>query len=531
MVTQELQLTKSEMVRNENFQDSAVLSREWQTLALGFADGLGKTASTTAADIKQGALDFCRNPVSASGDFLKNHWIDAAAGAAITFLRPTKLANAALVALSLRGAGQSTYETFVAALDPHADLNKLRSGYADEISHQGTAFLYSMPMALLGGNIGRAGANALFGKNLGALDLVSGKVPLSDVKNNLWAIHDTIKPPPVKLVVTDMDNTLAAHGRYFSEGIKKAISDLSVKTKIPEGELYKSIGNQMENFRSHDYPWSVEIALKDRLNVGKEGGMSTAQFHEQIVKPFWETIDKALTEHHRTYPGVVETLTELKRRDIPVAVLSDAPAYIGLKRLSNLGLQQGLVDRFYGLHNWAEPVGLTQEMLSIGKQRVNSMLMTEHGLSEFKALPAAWEKPETSGFEALLRAYKVRPAETLMIGDSRVKDVGVAHKAGARAIWAKYGQPVEADEAVLTRLRPLPENNGGVAAKGQAAPKKYAPYLEAADSYESVLSHLNPKANYSELAAQSARSLWVRPEFKAALGAYNFVQPEVQSRK
>lgn len=517
-------LTRSEMVK-DNLPSGSALEREWQALAGGFAEGLAKAGSTTASDLSKAGSDFAARPIATSIDFLKNHWQDAAAGAAITFLRPTRWANAALLAYSMKGVGVASYNTFVSALDPKANINEIKSNYANEISHQGTAFLSAMPMALVGGSIGRAGANAVFGKNLGALDLASGKVSLAEVKSNLWNIYDSVKPPKVKLVVTDMDNTLASHGHYFSEGIKKAIGDLAQKTKIPEAELYKSIGQQMENYRSHDYPWSLEIALKDRLKVGQPGGMPVSAFHENIVKPFWQTLDDALVQHHKPYPGVLETFAELKARNIPVVALSDAPAYIGLRRLQNLGLDKGHVERFYGLHNWKEPPGLSAEMLKLGRERVEGMLSAPNGLKELRALPAHFEKPHTGGFEALMHEYKLRPKEVLMIGDSRVKDVGVAHKAGSRAVWASYGQASAAEEAVLTRLRPLPENSGGVGlAQVAAKPKQYAPYLEAAPGYSSLLSHLAPKANYAGLAANAARSLLVKPELSAVLGAYSLDQ-------
>lgn len=526
MEKQGIELSKSDIVNKEGAQASSLFSREWQTVAVGLADGIGKTGSRTVEDLKQAGKDFSENPLHATAKYLENHWTDAAAGAAITFLRPTKWANAALLAYSLRGGAAATYDTLVGAMDPKADLNKLRSNYSDEISQQGTAFISSMPMALLGGNVGKAGAGAVFGKGMGALDLLDGKVSLTQVKQNLWELHDAIKPPPVKLVVTDMDNTLASHAHYFSEGIKTAITDISAKTSIPESELYTSIGNQMEKYRSHDYPWSLEIALKDRLKIGEPGGMSPADFEKNIAKPFWDTIDQSLKDNHHPYPGVRETLDELQRRKIPVAVLSDAPAFIGLRRLSNLGLKDGAVERFYGLHNWEEPPGLSKELLQPGRDRVEALLKTENSLKEFRALPSQWEKPETGGFQALMRHYDVRPSETLMIGDSRVKDVGLAYKSGARAIWASYGQIPAAEEAVLTRLRPIPENNGGVDSKGAAPPKTYAPYLEAAGSYDRLLAHLNPEANYSELGVQAYRSLMVRPDLKAALGAYAWSQPK-----
>lgn len=524
MENQGLQLSKSEIVHNE--QNSAnLLSREWQALAGGFGDGLARTGSTTVANLKEAGNDFANSPLKATANYLANHWQDAAAGAAITFLRPTKWANAALVAYSLRGTGYATYDAFVGALDPKANISRLRKDYAEEISQQGTAFLASMPMAMLGGNIGRAGANAVFGRNLGALDMLTGRVSISDVKTNLWNVYDKVNPPKVKLVITDMDNTLASHSKYFSQGVEKAIGEVSAKTKIPQAELNKVIGEQMELYRSHDYPWSVELALKDRLNVGKPGGMSIAEFEGNIVKPFWNTIDASLKENYKAFPGVKETLLELQNRKIPVAILSDAPTFIGLRRLANMELPKGTIDRFYGLHNWPEPKGLPKEMLKHGHDRVETGLKTNNGLKESRALPAQWEKPETHGFESLMSKYKVRPSETLMIGDSRVKDVGVAHASGSRGIWAKYGAPNAAEEAVLTRLRPLPENSGGVG-KASGVPKQYAPYLEAAESFDRLLAHLEPKrAPISELAAQAGRSLMLRPEFNPAVGAYAYSQP------
>lgn len=67
--------------------------------------------------------------------------------------------------------------------------------------------------------------------------------------------------------------------------------------------------------------------------------------------------------------------------------------------------------------------------------------------------------------------YGVRPAQTLMGGDSRVKDLGVAYNAGARGLWAKYGQPDAHSEAILERLRPLPEE----APTGPKPAKVYPP--------------------------------------------------------
>lgn len=520
----EIELRSRQAELLDQTKSSTLLSREVNVLAGGFVDGLSKAGSTTASDVSNGFAKFKEAPLATSADYLKNHWQDAAVGAAITFLNPKKWANYALLAYSMRGIGYATYEGAVAAADPKANMNTARENFAKAISHEGTAFISTLPMALAGGMVGRGAANNVFGKDLGAIDLATGKVSLGQVKDNLLSIKDTISPPPVKLVITDMDNTLAPFSHYFAQGTKKAMAELSQKTKIPEAELYPAVGKVMDLNRAHDYPWSLEVVLGERLNVGKPGGMTVPEFHKNIVEPFWNTIDKSLIENHKAYPGVLETLQELKSRNIPVAVLSDAPAFIGLRRLTNLGLDKnGLVERMYALDNWVPPPGMNADMLAAGRNRVDSMLNISNGLKEVRLIPQAWEKPHVDGYNALLKEYKVRPAETLMIGDSRVKDAGVAYNAGSRAIWAEYGNPNAIDEGILLRLRPLPENRP---APGTApgAKKVYPPYVEAATSYTSVLNHLEPKANLGTMASKTLSALTVKPEFGNAAITYGLTK-------
>ena len=517
MNTIELDSSRAQNAELLNDQTPSLLQREWQVLSGGLKDGLAGAGASTLESAGDFSKNFVKAPLETTGKYLKDHYHEAIAGAAITFLNPKKLANALLFAYSMRGLGVATYDGIVEAANPNTNIENAREKYSKAISHEGTAFVSSLPMALAGGAVGRSAANGVFGKDLGALDLATGKVSLTQVKDNLYAIKDTIAPPAVKLVITDMDNTLAPFGHYFAQGVKKGISDLSVKTKIPEQTLYESLGGTMDNYRSHDYPWTLEIVLGDKLNVGKPGGMSVTEFRTKIVEPFWKTIDDSLIASHKPYAGVLETLQELKARKIPVAVLSDAPAFVGLRRLTNLGLdKEALVERMYALNNWTQPKDMTVPMLAAGHERIQSMLSIPHQLKEVRLVPGAWEKPHTEGFKALMDEYKVRPSQVLMIGDSRVKDVGVAHNVGARAIWAEYGTPAAIDEAILTRLRPLPEL--GAAPKAPVK-KTYAPYVEAAKAYESVLSHLEPKADYSSIAASMLKSIPRKPEL-APLASY-----------
>lgn len=514
-------------------QPKSFWEREAEVVGGGLADGLSRAGQQTWSDIKTGADNLGEDFWGTTGDYLKNHWHEAGIGAAITFLNPRKWVTSLLVAYSMRGLATNTAQAAWYAKDSDANLAELRARYGEAISHEGTAFLSSLPMTMVGGMAGRAGANAVFGKNLGALDLLSGKVTMNQVEKNLWALHDRVRPPETKLLISDMDNTVGNFSRYFAAGVEKAIPELAanpklieanralpaaeripeVNGKLSEDWLYKAIGEVMDKQRSHDYPWSVEVALGEKLRVGQPGHMSHAEFDAVAAQPFWRNIDKSLLDNLSLYPEVLETLSALKARGIPTVVLSDAPAYIAMRRLTHMGLDRGYVERLYALNNWQTPAGLSAEAVAPGMARVNEMLNTVNGLKEFQVIPKSYEKPHTQGFEALMEQYGVRPSQTLMVGDSRIKDVGVAFNAGARGLWARYGQADPHSEAILTRLRPLPEN------PGPTAPKVYPPSAGAIDSYGQVLNYLKPKADWGEIARATVRhGLSTRPSAAAALG-------------
>jgi phosphoglycolate phosphatase len=54
-------------------------------------------------------------------------------------------------------------------------------------------------------------------------------------------------------------------------------------------------------------------------------------------------------------------------------------------------------------------------------------------------LPREYEKPDTRGLLAICKRFGVAPAETVVVGDSLRKDVGVAKAVGALDCWAEYG--------------------------------------------------------------------------------------------
>ena len=498
--------------------ESTSISRRLNIVSSGASDGVVQSASEIVNTLKIAGEEMSSAPLKTSVQFLKNHWHEAAMGAAITFLNPPKWANAALIVYSLKGYGAAGYEAFQQAADPKADATEIKSNLSNAIAQESSAMLFSLPMTLAGGIAGRSAANALIGKDMGAIELITGKVKAQQIQHNFFEIKDKVSPPAVKLVVADLDNTMAPFSRYYARGFKQAAAELSVNSKIPESELYKLIGSAMEIKKGRDYPWLIELALGEKLKVGQPGHLSPAEFQTKLVEPFWKTMDKAMAEHYTLYPRVLETLQELKKREIPVAIITDASAPVGLRRFSQLGVDKnGLVDRMYAL-DYKVPEILPREMIAGGQNRIDAMINTSHGLKELKAFPAELEKPNPASLHALLKEYNLRPSQVLVIGDRQSKDVALAVNVGARSILAKYGEPHPADKAIVTQLKPRkPDGPFDKQFDAINHATKPTPFLEAASSFESVLSHLNPASNFSALSAEAIRAMTLRPNVGAGV--------------
>lgn len=526
--------------------------REVNAVGGGLIDGLVKTGSTTLSDISDGAKAFAHNPLSATGDYLSHHWQEGVAGAAISMIAPRAWVNKLLIAYSMRGLAASTGRTMLMAADSSNNVSDVRNFYSDSVAHEGTAFLSSLPMTMAGGLAGKAGANALFGKDMGLTDaflksktpdgeLTGPAVNAESVKSNLTDIRYKVLPPEVKRVYTDMDNTILDFSTFESKGVEKGIAQVAKNLAdaghpISEETLYKSIGGEMDKARSHDFPWSVELALSKHLRVGEPGGMSVEKFNDLAVKPFWSAIDGSRRDNISLLPGAEDAILKLRQQGKEIVIVSDAVADAALLRAKAAKFSDGSplidhIDRMYALNNVKEPTGLSDELLAHGRARVAAALADAP--AKFTAVPKHWEKPNPSSFELDLAQHPgsdgkpLDPRETIMIGDSRTKDVKVAGNAGIiatwrrgepnNALWAQYGDPVVggSPEQILTRLRPLPEQEG---APTGSAPKVYPSQLEAATSYTDILKYLKPKADYGYLAESLGKSLMVTPPWQASLG-------------
>lgn len=298
--------------------------------------------------------------------------------------------------------------------------------------------------------------------------------------------------PRTKLVITDVDGTLASFWDYFVPALRDFLKDLSARLDRPVSELAEDIGRVIDRHGTHEYPWLLE-----------ETGFAWANFSDKVpeflqdyVKPFWESLDANRAKYLRPYPQVLETLEALKRKGIKVVALSDAPDYMA--RIRNKQVFDGLLDAVYALETTEPGPDAVWQPISLahGRERLKLLKESSANLStRLEVLPKSFEKPSPAGLDRVLKDFGVFPFEVTFIGDSLKKDGLVAASRGIRYIWAHYGYqlPAEYDDLVHHSLRPADTDSDStpLLASTTSVIEEPVPFVEAiAARYDELLNHI-----------------------------------------
>jgi putative hydrolase of the HAD superfamily len=212
-------------------------------------------------------------------------------------------------------------------------------------------------------------------------------------KNNNKVLSDMkrVYLGTVRAVLFDMDNTLFDFVASKLGACREVLSYIArEETNISENpsELFGYF--LRGNYGFEDYE-NIRDFMEDRKLFTSKRYMHCCAIYE-----------REKLQNLKLYPGVKETLNELKKFGLKLAIITDADSYHALARLTRVGL-----------------------------------------LDSFDALIAAdttgTKKPDPAHFLFALQALGTRPEESLVVGDSIRRDIVPAHKLGLKTAYASYG--------------------------------------------------------------------------------------------
>jgi phosphoglycolate phosphatase len=186
----------------------------------------------------------------------------------------------------------------------------------------------------------------------------------------------------VRTLIFDLDGTLIDSKRDLIHSVNAMLHEMG-RQKLAEETISGYIG--------HGAPLLVARAL----------GGATADERARALEFFLAHYEEHKLDSTRAYPGVEETLAELQRKNLSMAVLTNKPARISVRLLDALGL--------------------------------TTYFRAIYGGNSFET-----KKPDPLGANTILGEFGAAPPQAMVIGDSEV-DVQTARNAGTIAAAVNYG--------------------------------------------------------------------------------------------
>ena len=194
---------------------------------------------------------------------------------------------------------------------------------------------------------------------------------------------DALNLPTVRALIFDLDGTLIDSKRDLIHSVNAMLEEMA-REKLAEETISGYIG--------HGAPQLVARAL---------GSNATEDERARALQFFLAYYEEHKLDSTCAYPGVAETLAQLHRKNLPMAVLTNKPVRISVRILDALGLAK--------------------------------YFRAIYGGNSFDT-----KKPDPLGANTILGEFGAPPREAMVVGDSEV-DVQTARNAGTLAAAVNYG--------------------------------------------------------------------------------------------
>lgn len=234
----------------------------------------------------------------------------------------------------------------------------------------------------------------------------------------------------IKLLVTDLDNTVYDWLDAHVPALNAQVAEMGRLTGLTQEELLASYRRVHQRKHTSEYAFAfLELDVLDAI----DGGLSSSQ---RLVQ-YRMALDAYRVEHLRRlrlYPGVSETLREIRERGIKVVAHTDAMMFYASLRVCVLGLEPMLSGLFaVEDHTWPAGVQPPFSDLFSGPTPFRSNVEIQ------EELPPDLIKPDPDVLRRILRRFEMDPAATLYVGDSLTRDISVAQRAGVHDVYAEHG--------------------------------------------------------------------------------------------
>ncbi|EIU6859187.1 HAD family hydrolase [Pseudomonas aeruginosa] len=228
-------------------------------------------------------------------------------------------------------------------------------------------------------------------------------------------------------VITDLDNTLFDWVELWLNCFSAMLDEIVRISGVPKEVLIPEIAAVHQKHGTSEYSMLIEElpSLEKVLS-----GRPAVDVFASAVQAYRDQRRKYLV----LYPGVAETLQELKARGTRIIGYTESMAFYSNYRVKRLGLD-GVLDFIFCPADHVLPEGVSVDDLRYYPAEHYSLQYTVQHFT-----PKGSKKPDAKVLEAIVNDLGLTKSECIYIGDSLMKDIAMAADCGIENAWAKYGQ-------------------------------------------------------------------------------------------
>ena len=252
---------------------------------------------------------------------------------------------------------------------------------------------------------------------------------------------------PVKLIVTDIDNTISDFFNVWGKTTDKAVEQLAASRNIEKDVLYADIRDNVSGYaRFH----SISALVKEAPLLSLEGKSpeEAARLEKHDAKLIYD-IQKERTQGNKLYEGVVATVRKAKAAGTGFVLYTDAPISGAIERLADMKFPIDLIDGMVcrADHTTEEVDGKYQfkkapmQVKGSKYDKYRSELVAKLGDKLVMNSSDMW-KPNPKVMQGILDRHGAKAEETVMVGDN-IRSDGGAVRLGCAFAWQKEGAEVE----------------------------------------------------------------------------------------
>jgi FMN phosphatase YigB (HAD superfamily) len=231
----------------------------------------------------------------------------------------------------------------------------------------------------------------------------------------------------MKLLITDLDNTLYDWVTYFANSFRAMVQELSLTLGVAQETLLDEFKVVHQRYGNSEHPFAMfELPAVRR------------RFPDASREQLYAKLEAAIAAfrvgreaHLQLYPGVGETLRAISEGQTIIVAHTEAVATHAYYRLHRLGILN-YFKHIYAREGDIEPHPNPSRAAE---------LAPPPGL--IRMIKAEERKPNPQLLKDICRQEGVSLTAACYVGDSLSRDVSMAKTAGVTAVWARYGTRYE----------------------------------------------------------------------------------------